>query len=836
MRRFISYVVVFFGILIGLFGYSAEVSAEDTDAWLTKEIIKVSEVSSSAFTEDEKTCAGRIGVIEVVDTARYKDACIFGSTQTLRVARYRGANDLFLYAVAFPTDTAYLPVRGLCEGLARCMYGQAGDSLLLQTEVTPGKFTYALIKDFKKYLTRYSDSSRYYQFEYSGEYTYLRAGNTYVSTASAKVSANGRWAVVELPEYGFIRIDLKNLSYTRVAAHDSLPPHALLVLEPAISDDGRWMAVAGYGMGIFIYEVINSCGDSLTETSNQYFQTETIVCNSVLVQASDLFINFSEAHVPKFSIDSRRIQIEVKASGRYFTATLAPQFESLGNPKYVAFGDSFTSGEGEVSDNFYLPATNTGTNRCHVSSRSYPYLLGNSWEIVTSNLACSGSRIEGVQNANRNLVTDATQERPTIISLGIGGNDVDFMGKLKSCIGTETCDWAKLGKRGSTAREIKGLFSRVVDIISELKTNFPSTFLFVVGYPNVINEQSSASCSPLVSALLDADERRYMSESISYINKVLRAASDYSKVTFVDIEQAYQGERLCDSKETAMNALRYGGDIAPIPMLGDLKFIGVESFHPTPRGHQLAASTINTKLQSFWSSPACTTCGFSESELALTTYWTEGEGFNESAYRQLADVFLETETWVRMSTAKYNFLPDTFAPGSAVRFELHSQVHELSKAIANDDGSLTGEFVIPNKVTGYHTVHALGQSYSGELLDIYQTVFIDSQSVNEDESSSEAVVTLSSVDKSDGSAVAPANSVDSYKEPHSVQSSKAILGATTSDPRTTVRNKVNEDEAQESKLFAWWPVGLGIVSLLLLFLWLLLSHLKTKRIQRSGDR
>lgn len=737
MGRFITYVLVFIGIIgIGVLNRSPDTKAQSQPdkVWIESEIVKRSELPTVSTPEDTKTCAGTPRLIEVRGGKGYTDACVFGDSSSLRLARYRGLTNDFLYSVAFPSDVTFVPVVGLCTGMAQCAYGKTGDTLIMQTPAVSAEsnpiFTYMMVKNFTKYLIREPDSASSYQFKYPSEFSHLKVGSAYVGASSVKVSANGRWAVFELTKFGFIRLDLKTLEYKRIVSYDALLPHPTLFLETAVSDDGRWIAITGLPSFILLFEADDICGDRLDESSNQYYRTGTISCNAAVIMPGILYPAGSAVHAPKFSLDGRKLHFDVRTGVKTVTTTLSPRSYGLHEPFYAAFGDSFTSGEGETDDTFYIPSTNTSENRCHVSTRSYPYLLGEAWELVTTNFACSGSRTDEVREANRKYATRTDRSDPTVISLGVGGNDVDFMGKLKTCIGVGTCEWAKQKQRKATAYEIQSLLPLITNLIVELKATYANKHLFVVGYPNIINDHPSAKCSPVVSLLLDAEERRYMKESISYINSVLREAADYSRVTFVDIEDAYEGERLCDSTESAMNSVRYGSDIAPIAGLGTMKVIGSESFHPTPRGHQLAANVaLNEGLRNFWASPTCTTCQFDASELALSAYWQEGSEFDEPVFRQFATLFLESETVVHKLSALYSFTPGTFEPGSSVRFELHSEVKMLGQVTAADDGSLRGNLVFPEGMTGYHTVHAYGKSYSGESINIYQTVYIDTTNI-----------------------------------------------------------------------------------------------------------
>lgn len=504
---------------------------------------------------------------------------------------------------------------------------------------------------------------------------------------------------------------------------------------------------------------------------------------------------------------------------------LATVPHNAGAPYYLAFGDSFTSGEGELSDSFYINSTNSPHNHCHVSSRSYPYLLEAAWGIVTLNLACSGSRISNVQEASRNFITgDTSVWWPSVVSLGVGGNDVDLMGKLKTCINIGTCEWAKGGIRRSAGYEIKALYPKIHALITELKTSFSSASFFVVGYPSVINDTADAPCSMVIGAMLNAEERRYMSESIRYLNQVLRVAAFYAGTPFIDIETAYGGERLCDEKTSAMNGVRYGDDMAPIPMLSDVKLIGAESFHPTPRGHQLAASSINYKLGSVQTSPGCSHCPFNESQLDMPPYWSEEAKPEEPVLQMLAKKFLNIETFTKVTDVAFSFLPQIFAPQTWVKFELHSDPHQLGIFKTSSDGSLQGTLTLPDDVTGYHTIHAYGEGISGENLDVYQTVYIDT------------IKTNGIAELSDGGGQSSGGDSEASLAIQTTSNGAEILGNTSSRIYTKANNRVQPKSSHGESIIWWFIASLIGTGLLLIGVASIIARRKNKSLLVHSDR
>lgn len=192
------------------------------------------------------------------------------------------------------------------------------------------------------------------------------------------------------------------------------------------------------------------------------------------------------------------------------------------NVKYLALGDSFSSGEGDTDKNpatgrkYYRQWTDVKEDKakgapkekCHVSTRSYPYKLAN-WmglgsgpSAAWASVACSGAtvydmnwdnsggyegqdsplgRLHGYDNkgtlqkmALNEMIPGRVKQiefvkkyQPKVITLTAGGNDVDFGGKIRSCVDPrerrDTCDWAKKDM-DTLGSQIKGQFDRLVGL------------------------------------------------------------------------------------------------------------------------------------------------------------------------------------------------------------------------------------------------------------------------------------------------------------------------------------------------------------------------------------
>lgn len=729
-KNFIWVVIV--GAVVGsyLIVERAGAVAVPDQGWTGKNARLVSQASVIGVASHTNTCSGMIQRVTIRSTGD-TEACVLGEPGKTHLARYTGANYQYAYAIAMGDDTAYTRIDGFCSSLAWCAYSSSTDTLLMSIKAPGQGYGVAIVKDFTNYLTRHALPEPHYTFAYDEPYVPVSKDSSIMVTGALAVSTNGRWALVELQEYGFVRINMETGQLRRVVA-----PGVVYgvggdpAFELAISNDGRFVAVAGWRPGVTVYQLDNGCGDMLTEMSGRQFTQGVIACQQSSIDYNALFPGFVFAEMPRFSDDGTRLSLLVLTPTSVTRVSITPLAATTlpATPLYVALGDSFVSGEGETDDAFYLPGTNTAGNTCHVSRRSYPYLLHPATSINALNKACSGSRIEEVITQNARIMTGSQVQPLESISVGVGGNDIDVMGKLKTCISPGTCEWARPERRFQTVQEIQRLLPRVVNLLSMMRQQYPGTKLYFVGYPKVINDAEGAHCRFPISALINQEERRYMNETVHYLNEVLAAAAKQAGVLFIDVEDAFEGERLCDQNETAMNGIRAGDDFAPIASLGTVKVIGAESFHPTPRGHERVAARIREALGTLPFNEPCTICD-AASGLMPGAYWQEGDQPADGAYL-VATRFLSQTSVSTGQVAAFRFPAHSFEPLGSVQLELHSDTQFLGTFTADEHGALGGIVTIPADASGYHAVHALGTSASGERIDRYETLFISADDAN----------------------------------------------------------------------------------------------------------
>lgn len=175
--------------------------------------------------------------------------------------------------------------------------------------------------------------------------------------------------------------------------------------------------------------------------------------------------------------------------------------------KYVAMGDSFSSGEG----NSPFEAGTDGADKCHRSSAAYPRLLQNDSTLnlgTTAFVACSGATTSNVlhggssdgawgEDPQINALSDDTK----VVTITIGGNDVGFKDFATACT-VGSCDFATTAYSDIHGKIINDLPGKLSDVYEAVDGATSSTAdIYVVGYPQIAPAEMptgpSSACYPL---------------------------------------------------------------------------------------------------------------------------------------------------------------------------------------------------------------------------------------------------------------------------------------------------------------------------------------------------
>jgi hypothetical protein len=422
------------------------------------------------------------------------------------------------------------------------------------------------------------------------------AGNRLAADLNSMAfSGNSSWMVFTDPNIANVRINTTNgqalpfgLPFSYGSGRNPVPKNA-------ISSDGRYAVAASEDSVSFRIYDLSTC-DTVPQT----------ITKAVNCQSRDLLnTGFINSQIPGY-IGVRYIRflddnsISFYASYKDGSETkYAHYILSADGPtnrqQYLALGDSYISGEGTFK---YIPGTDTGTNTCHVSLFSYPYLIGHDLNYDSyHSVACSGATTDDIVNTSPAYVGQADKNdgtsrilldgsglstpyidnfsqghldqldfvknyRPQVVTVSIGGNDMGFSDILTKCIDPkhDTC-YDTYEDRVELINLINStVFPNLVKTYTEIEKSGPAdTRVYAIGYPQIANPDGSCA----VNVRLNKNEILFSQQIINYLDSVIAQAAAKSGVYYVDTQNAFDGHRLCEAGPgdgIAVNGLTAGND------------------------------------------------------------------------------------------------------------------------------------------------------------------------------------------------------------------------------------------------------------------------------------
>ena len=447
-----------------------------------------------------------------------------------------------------------------------------------------------------------------------------------------------------------------------------------------------------------------------------------------------------------------------------------------GRLSYLALGDSYSSGEGDTelnpqtNDKYYLDGTDKdGTDRsprekCHVSSRSYPFYLASIMQVRDDmeSVACSGAVIDDLSGEGEYMGQEADgkprlqvaanpeslqldaisqyipgrvrqielvkQAKPRVITLTAGGNDAQFSTIISTCINvritkdwTPTCYFADSDKGRTSLRNlITDRYEPLKQLYTSIHAASPESKIYVIGYPQFVNHTvDNGRCAANVR--LNKAERVMVNEAVGYMNRVIERAATAAGVKYIDIENALQGHMLCDSKENPGQV--YVTGIA----LGGTNEVQ-ESYHPNDGGHIMITNAIKRAVggQSLLAYEYCeggaSICPDTTAvEPTTPPYFGSQMPVRKPVTLPIAPARVQKGTEI-VATVD----PSMLRANSTVSVTLLSEPKILDPITTLDDGGVRATIRIPDDIEpGYHTLILTGESVSGdpvEIIDFFEII------------------------------------------------------------------------------------------------------------------
>ncbi len=245
--------------------------------------------------------------------------------------------------------------------------------------------------------------------------------------------------------------------------------------------------------------------------------------------------------------------VSCAAAGAVVAAVLTATPAHAAASRYVALGDSYSSGTGTGS---YL---DDGTS-CLRSVYGYPSLLASSKTYELDLRACSGATTADVSALQLSAVTSST----AYVSLTVGGNDAGFADVLTECAKPA---WAS-NCNAAIDRAVKiidtVLPARLASLYGDVRSRAPLATVVVAGYPRVFNGED---CNALT--WFSATEQSRLNATADQLNSRIATAAKNAKITYSSPTAAFVGHAVCDDPE----------------WINGFSYPTVESYHPNRLGH-----------------------------------------------------------------------------------------------------------------------------------------------------------------------------------------------------------------------------------------------------------
>jgi len=257
-----------------------------------------------------------------------------------------------------------------------------------------------------------------------------------------------------------------------------------------------------------------------------------------------------------------------------------------GSGRYVALGDSYTASPG-TGRAVGAPAG------CDRSDNNYPSLLAAKLrpaEFV--DVSCGGATTEHLAGEQKTRdgtnapQLDAVNGDTTLVTVGIGGNDVGLAGLAGQCATQQqTASPCKTrlnaGGRDQLAERITTAADRLGGLLDQIRSKAPEARVVVVGYPTVLPDDN-AGCWPVLP--VGEGDVAYFRDSLKLLNSTLQATAREHEAGFADMSTASKGRDMC----SAANRRWVEGPAPSVP---------AAPLHPNARGEEGMAEVVEKLLK-----------------------------------------------------------------------------------------------------------------------------------------------------------------------------------------------------------------------------------------------
>lgn len=713
-------------------------------------------------------CGRQIGPINLVKYEAY----INYNTHNMRAIQFPGDSRFYNVNMSYGTD--YRPV----PNSEKMIEFNSSAEILIHNNVPQHltKVTYG------------TNGQNEYVYAPDIVHSVKRSDGSYMDIGQRRaISPNGKWLVVYDSGTGLVRVNLDTYETRLLDNSMGLNGNALL----DVSNNGEIALYSGSGyVSAFIFDG-KDCGTSNIASAQipnpcPYFDAGTYIrsLNPGLGNAWQVDIDLSDdGHEFRFKSCTTTQPFDCKIY-TLTNLTESATYTQADQLEYLALGDSYSSGEGDTARNpadnskyyrFGTDANGDASNnipreKCHISTRSYPYILSKGMALGDpsndnatkwQSVACSGAQMVDVSPQDKDsdrgqggrlkdidnyseLKSQALNEfipgrvkqiefvkkyKPKVITLTMGGNDVKFADVISLCAGSApTCYYATSVGKSRQAKQILDRYNDLKELYSSLyDASGKQSKIYVLGYPQFISTDENAGCGLNVGAL-NYDERVAIGAYVDLMNNVIEKAAHAAGVKYIDIKNSLNEGRLCGEGQNYMT----GVVGYPVGIQNERN----ESFHPNAKGQFEIAMTVWDEVDHeslldydicpYANENICPDPSATKDSVSIPSYLGSPATIG-ARYVDLTNEQAKKASPLAIKTESYSLRPQ-----SSANVTLHSDPIDLGNFTVKTNGSLIENVTIPGTISaGYHTLIVTGETYSGEPVQYEQVILVTGTNPND---------------------------------------------------------------------------------------------------------
>lgn len=277
----------------------------------------------------------------------------------------------------------------------------------------------------------------------------------------------------------------------------------------------------------------------------------------------------------------------------------APDVGPRPGTKYVALGSSYAAGAGVG------PADPNDTGGlCGRTMAAYPALVARSLGLQLTNATCGGATTENVTSVPQKVTypvagtlepqINAVQTDTELVTITIGGNDVNFVGNLyaEACLGDLAANPASplanaLKEYGLCTplsdENVKAALAASEDkltrTVEAVQAKSPKARIILVDYPAVLPENGK----PCQALPISQDRQKFLLDVARELSSATKHAAQRTGTEFVAASKVSRHHDACSA-----DPWMTGYDFSP----------GVAAMHPNRAGHANIATAVMHQLTS----------------------------------------------------------------------------------------------------------------------------------------------------------------------------------------------------------------------------------------------